>query len=237
MDLGQTNLDRLLDEFEKRWQAGESPVIFEYLDKVPTQQQAEFCRELIAIDVFHRHKHTPEFDQELYREFGSDAVEFAIDEFARLQPVEDTKTPDRRRRVPNNEQISAGSQIGPYRLEKPIGEGGMGTVWLAEQEQPVRRQVAVKLIRSTLENEESVARFDIERQLLAMLDHPNIAKVFDAGTTENGSPFFVMELVDGIPLNRFCDQTKLGYKIVCGYSSGFARQFNTPTRKVSFIAT
>jgi serine/threonine protein kinase/tetratricopeptide (TPR) repeat protein len=100
--------------------------------------------------------------------------------------------------------------IGPYRLIKRIGEGGMGTVYLAEQERPLRRRVALKLIRNGLHTREVLARFEIERQALAMLDHPNIARVFDAGATEpHGHPFFVMEFVDGLAINRYCEERGL----------------------------
>ena len=99
--------------------------------------------------------------------------------------------------------------IGPYKLLQPIGEGGMGEVWMAEQQKPVRRRVALKLIRGDIGTKETVGRFEAERQALAMMDHQNIAKVFDAGTTPNGNPYFVMELVKGIPLTKYCDNNKL----------------------------
>ncbi|MFV1994592.1 MAG: serine/threonine protein kinase, partial [Verrucomicrobiales bacterium] len=100
-------------------------------------------------------------------------------------------------------------QIGPYRLLKPLGEGGMGEVWLADQLEPVRRRVALKLIKPGLNSTEIAARFEAERQALAMMDHSHIAKVFDAGTTEDGRPFFVMELIDGEPITDYCDQRAL----------------------------
>ena len=98
---------------------------------------------------------------------------------------------------------------GRYKLRQAIGEGGMGTVYFAEQIQPVRRQVALKLIRAGMDSRTVLARFESERQALALMDHPNIARVLDAGTTESGHPFFVMELVKGIPLTDFCDQHRL----------------------------
>jgi eukaryotic-like serine/threonine-protein kinase len=97
--------------------------------------------------------------------------------------------------------------IGPFQLR--IGIGGMGEVWMAEQEKPVRRKVALKLIKAGMDTKEVVARFEAERQALAMMDHQNIAKVLDAGTTEDGRPYFVMELVNGIPITQYCDQNKL----------------------------
>jgi serine/threonine protein kinase len=103
----------------------------------------------------------------------------------------------------------AGDFIGPYKLLQKLGEGGMGAVWMAEQEQPVRRRVALKVIKAGMDSAQVVARFEAERQALALMDHPNIAKVLDAGTTEAGRPYFVMELVKGIPITRFCDQEHL----------------------------
>jgi len=103
----------------------------------------------------------------------------------------------------------AGERIGPYKLLQQIGEGGFGTVWMAEQERPVRRRVALKVIKLGMDTKQIVARFEQERQALAMMDHPNIAKVFDAGATPPGRPFFVMELVRGIKITDYCDQAKL----------------------------
>jgi serine/threonine protein kinase/tetratricopeptide (TPR) repeat protein len=98
----------------------------------------------------------------------------------------------------------AGMVIGPYHLLESIGQGGMGEVWLAEQKQPVRRRVAIKLIKAGMGTREVVARFEAERQALAMMDHPAIAKVFDAGSTPDGHPYFVMEYVPGVPITEHC---------------------------------
>ena len=98
-----------------------------------------------------------------------------------------------------------GAQIGPYKLLQRIGEGGFATVYMAEQQTPVVRKVAVKIIKPGMGTEQVIARFEAERQALAMMDHPNIARVLDAGATETGRPFFVMELVKGVPLTEYCD--------------------------------
>jgi serine/threonine-protein kinase len=98
---------------------------------------------------------------------------------------------------------------GKYKLIEEIGEGGMGTVFLAQQTEPVKRLVAVKVIKAGMDSKAVLARFEAERQALAMMDHPNIARVLDAGATEDGRPFFVMELVKGVPITKFCDDRKL----------------------------
>ncbi len=102
-----------------------------------------------------------------------------------------------------------GAKIGRYKLLQQIGEGGCGTVFMAEQEEPVRRRVALKVIKLGMDTKSVIARFQAERQALAMMDHPNIARVLDAGATDSGRPFFVMELVRGIPITRYCDENKL----------------------------
>ncbi|MGI8605171.1 MAG: protein kinase domain-containing protein [Verrucomicrobiales bacterium] len=112
-------------------------------------------------------------------------------EFARFKPEE------------------SADRIGHYKLLQHIGEGGFGTVWMAEQERPVRRRVALKIIKPGMDTKEVIVRFEQERQALALMDHPNIAKVLDAGVTPLGRPFFVMELVRGIRITDFCDQNNL----------------------------
>jgi serine/threonine protein kinase len=114
-----------------------------------------------------------------------------VREFERLKPEE------------------SGESIGPYKLREQIGEGGFGSVWVAEQEKPVRRRVALKIIKLGMDTKEVIARFEQERQALAMMDHPNIAKVLDAGATQHGRPYFVMELVRGMRITDHCDDQKL----------------------------
>jgi serine/threonine protein kinase len=111
--------------------------------------------------------------------------------------------------APEPNESRVGSIIGPYHLLELIGEGGMGLVWLAEQREPVRRRVALKLIKAGMDTRDVVARFQSERQALALMDHPAIAKVFDAGSTPNGRPYFVMEYVAGLPITTYADKHKL----------------------------
>jgi hypothetical protein len=104
---------------------------------------------------------------------------------------------------------AVGSVIDRYKLLQKLGEGGCGVVYMAEQEEPVRRRVALKVIKLGMDTKQVVARFDAERQALAMMDHPNIARVLDAGATDAGRPYFVMELVRGIRITEYCEQNKL----------------------------
>src|ERR1051325_427224 len=102
-----------------------------------------------------------------------------------------------------------GDRIGRYKLLQHIGEGGCGVVFMAEQEEPVRRKVALKIIKPGMDTKSVIARFEAERQALALMDHPSIAKVFDGGAAESGRPYFVMELVRGIKITDYCDQHSL----------------------------
>ena len=105
--------------------------------------------------------------------------------------------------------LEASAAIGPYRLLQLLGEGGMGEVWLAEQTEPMRRRVALKVIKSGMDSKQVIARFEAERQALAMMDHRSIARVFDAGTTPQGRPYFAMEYIQGVPITEHCDRLKL----------------------------
>jgi serine/threonine protein kinase/Flp pilus assembly protein TadD len=104
---------------------------------------------------------------------------------------------------------SSGTVIGPYKLLEQIGEGGMGTVYMAEQSEPVKRKVALKIIKAGMDSRQVIARFEAERQALAIMDHPNIARVLDAGTTDVGRPYFVMDLVKGVLITKYCDEHRL----------------------------
>jgi eukaryotic-like serine/threonine-protein kinase len=124
------------------------------------------------------------------------------------QSVSAAENTDATRTISSGEAV-AGIVIGPYYLLQSIGQGGMGEVWLAEQKEPVRRRVAIKLIKAGMDTREVVARFESERQALALMDHPAIAKVFDAGATPQGRPDFVMEYVNGVPITDYCDKHRM----------------------------
>jgi serine/threonine protein kinase len=130
-----------------------------------------------------------------------------VEELLRFHEAENISLPDQQPVVPL--AIEDEQRIGGYRLLRPLGEGGMGEVFEAEQVEPVRRRVAVKLIKWGMDTREVVARFESERQALALMNHPNIARVFGAGATAKGRPYFVMELVKGIPITDYCDTHRL----------------------------
>jgi hypothetical protein len=110
-----------------------------------------------------------------------------------------------------SEAVLAADRVfaGRFKLRQKLGEGGMGEVWVADQLKPMRRRVALKLVRSGLDSACMLARFEQERQALALMDHPSIAKVLDAGMDETGHPYFAMELIKGIPITKYCDEAKL----------------------------
>src|SRR6266478_119553 len=110
---------------------------------------------------------------------------------------------------PNVSLETPGDRIGHYKLREKVGEGGCGVVYVAEQEEPIRRRVALKVIKLGMDTKQVIARFEAERQALALMDHANIAKVLDGGATDAGRPYFVMELVKGIPITEYCDENKL----------------------------
>ncbi len=132
---------------------------------------------------------------------------------------------------------SPGTQIGPYTLLEQIGEGGMGVVYRAEQQEPVRRTVALKIIKPGMDTRDVIARFQVERQALAMMNHPNIAKVLGAGATESGRPYFVMELVEGVPITEYADQNRLTIRQRLELFRPSVRRSNMPTKKGSSTAT
>ncbi|MEZ6120132.1 MAG: serine/threonine-protein kinase [Pirellulaceae bacterium] len=220
----------LASQFRQAWHAGERPSLHEFLQRVGPAKERELGRILLPIELECRRRLGETLLAEDYRDYGQFYVQLAKDllppdaTLVKLDPESDIvisvdtseKTVDRRsNRIQATETDPARitttipKQIGPYKLLQRIGTGGMGEVWMADQETPVRRRVAVKLIKSGVTDLQVIARFEAERQALAMMDDPNIAKVLDAGTTEDGLPYFVMELVRGVPITKYCDKNKL----------------------------
>jgi serine/threonine protein kinase/tetratricopeptide (TPR) repeat protein len=142
--------------------------------------------------------------------FFQEATSFCRSPFAGLEPVAESKpASDAEADLEFSLTEGLGARIGRYKLLQKIGEGGCGVVYMAEQEEPVRRRVALKVIKLGMDTKNVIARFEAERQALALMDHPNIARVLDAGATETGRPYFVMELVRGIKITDYCDQNHL----------------------------
>ena len=212
-------LDAICDLFEENWSKDERPQFDSYLNRVDESHRDQLLLMLVEIDVDLRRKNDLPVSSSDYEALGNGAIThvdelLSTDMDATMPPGDLNRNSDQPLTAlpAGSNATSPGRMIGPYKLLQQIGEGGMGSVWMAEQEKPVRRRVALKLIRADLGSKEVVARFEAERQALAMMDHQNIARVLDAGTTDDGSPYFVMELVKGIPITQFCDDNKLSIK-------------------------
>jgi eukaryotic-like serine/threonine-protein kinase len=187
-----------VEAFEHAWERGERPRIADHLPQ-RGEIRLPVLVELVQIDRERRAKLGETVPPEVYRREFPELTESLLAGWD----------------VPGTQALPAGavpiaerpgSRIGNYKLLEQIGEGGFGLVFDAEQERPVRRRVALKIIKPGMDTREVVARFEAERQALALMDHPNIARVIDGGTTESGRPYFVMELVRGIPITDYCDQ-------------------------------
>jgi WD40 repeat protein/serine/threonine protein kinase/tetratricopeptide (TPR) repeat protein len=214
-------IDPFIQRFEKAWQSGTPPAIDDFLPKEGPDRLA-VLKELIMVDRERRRQAgTPARAHDYLQRYP---------ELTRHFPTQQQDPPIQAATLTHD---SAGERAGTvvagrYKLLEQIGEGGMGTVWVAEQTQPVRRKVALKLIKAGMDSKTVLARFEAERQALALMDHPNIAKVLDGGTVGQafetdisassqarkpdlhyGRPFFVMEYVKGIPLTKYCDDARL----------------------------
>src|SRR5215813_11469717 len=171
--------------------------IFTEALSVPVERRAAFLDAACGGD--HRLRRTVESllkSHEQIADFLEESPNDAVSQ-ARIAAMEDERSLDR---------------IGRYKLLQRIGEGGCGVVFMAEQEEPVRRRVALKVIKPGMDTASVIARFEAERQALALMDHPSIAKVFDAGATGSGRPYFVMELVRGVKITEYCDEAKLSIR-------------------------
>ena len=198
-ELSAVQLNSICENFEVEYRSGNCPVIEDFLQKVPKPLHESLLAELLAIEIELSAVRTPIKVGEYYRRFPNDEeiVEKVVQ--SHIQGIRETE-------VSGDQSVP---QINNYKLLEQIGEGGFGTVWVADQRGPVRRRVAVKVIKPGMDTRQVVARFEAERQALALMDHPNIAKVLDAGSTSNGRPFFAMDLVDGIAITKSCDQHSL----------------------------
>ncbi len=198
-----SEIDALCDRFDHALVKGDAPRIENFLAETPETARDGLLSELLAMELEYRTKKGDELQQDEYVRRFPEQKRVIAGVFAR----------DATTHYPGKGTISLPVNVPPvlanFRLIEELGRGGMGIVWLAEQDKPVKRRVALKLIKSELNSKDVIARFDAEKQALAMMDHPNIARVLDAGTTDDGRPYFVMELVEGVPITQFCDDNRL----------------------------
>jgi serine/threonine protein kinase len=204
--------DRMADAFEQEWLEGNRPRLQEWLLQVSGSDQVHLARMLFPVEFEQRIKlgEYPHLDE---YEFLSDqlipiAQECLHEVFGGTVP--DPPAGSRLNPALAPLELAPGIKIGPYSLLRPLGRGGMGEVWLAQQNRPVQRQVALKLIKKGFNSQEILARFEAERQALALMSHPNIATILDAGVTPEGQPYFAMEYVEGSSITKYCNQNSLG---------------------------
>src|ERR1043166_1512962 len=187
----------------------ERAIFIEALEKGTAHQRSLYLEEACAGDLALRRRGDALLEShELAGSFLGKPVPERLAEHD-ANPQDESRNPHLVGTVSEPIRERAGGVIGPYKLMEQIGEGGMGLVFVAEQQHPVRRKVAIKVIKPGRGTREVIARFEAERQALALMDHPNIAHVFDAGATESGRPYFVMELVRGIRITDYCGQKSL----------------------------
>lgn len=197
-----SEIDRLCDRFDQKMLSGQSPRIEEFMAEASEAAREGLLVELLAMEIEHRVSRGDEPRLEEYAPRFPDHPD-VIGRVFRLDTKQTwiARTPSSPDHVPPT--------LANFDVIRELGRGGMGVVWLAEQTQPVKRRVALKQIKRELTSKEVIARFEAEKRALALMDHPNIARVLDAGATDDGQPYFVMELVDGIPLTQYCDDNKL----------------------------
>ena len=201
----QNKIQQIASEFKTRWNSEEKIDFNWFLEQIDARYRNRLLRVLIELDIANRKSSAKSVNASDYAHLSNDAETIAGDLLTSFQGQHPPTGQFRSR-------YKSGQEIGAYKLVEQIGEGGMGAVWLADQEKPVRRRVAIKLIKNDVSSADTIARFQAERQALAMMNHPNIAKVLDAGTTENGNPYFVMEFVDGIRITDYCDNNQLSVR-------------------------
>ncbi|MDP1563329.1 MAG: protein kinase [Pirellulaceae bacterium] len=203
-------IDALGDRFDQELLKGDAPRMEDFLTDAPEAVRDELLAELLAMELEYRSQQSenPQPDDYLQRFPQQHRLVAAVFENLAKRTV---PTSARMARVgdANFAPTDVPPNLDNFQLIEVIGRGGMGVVWRADQLRPVKRRVALKLIKSEFQSRDVLARFDAEKQTLAMMDHPNIARVLDAGTTPDGRPYFVMELVDGIPITQYCDEKKL----------------------------
>ncbi len=216
----QLQLDAGISDFERQLRSDQHPRIEDFVAKQAGALRARLLEELLALELeYSAPTDRAQAKSEYLRRFPDDrqAVERCVDRYLAPDATADSDANPNAGSAGEAELWQTwqhhpegpGTTVGPYKLLEKIGEGGFGSVYIAEQKKPVRRRVAVKIIKLGMDTREVVARFEAERQALALMEHPNIAKVFDAGATASGRPYFAMELVRGEPITDYCDKKRL----------------------------
>lgn len=209
----EVDFELLAQRFDAQWRNGQAPQIGSLLSPLDEAGRLELLKLVIPIDIDHRLRSGQSVDPSIYDSLGEYAVQVARSELSKRNLVAH-QTQTRINSIgyvpPTPIDWTVPSSIGPYKLLTKLGEGGMGEVWMADQSEPVKRRVALKLIKRGIGSRETISRFEAERQALALMNHPNIAKILDAGATPEGQPYFAMELVQGMPLTTYCDEKMLG---------------------------
>jgi len=210
-------VDEIGDRFEAAWRSGSAPQIEDFLQDLPGDTQYELLLALIELDIHFRSQAGAAPDLEHYAARFPDCAPLIRQKLhsshgkTMVPQHGDPVDSDEAEGTQSVRQSSSSSRrVGPFKVLEKLGEGGMGEVYVADQLEPVKRRVALKLIRSGLDHAQTIARFEAERQALAMMDHPHIARVLDAGITPEGQPYFAMELVRGISITKYCDRNRLG---------------------------
>jgi tetratricopeptide (TPR) repeat protein len=197
------------DRFEAAWKAGQRPRIEDHLAAVPEPERPELLRELILLEIdYRRSAGDPPQAEELLARFPGLDPTWLAGALSGAPTLPTTVSPAPPAGEPEDPLLDR--RIGPYLIEQRVGSGGMGSVYKALRQDAYRQQVALKVIRPGLDGEEILRRFRTERQVLAELQHPHIARLLDGGATDDGRPYFVMEYIDGEPLDRYCERRRLG---------------------------
>lgn len=199
--MSDINLEAICAEYTEAYQKGQNPQLKDWLNRVPANQQAELFRKLLALELSQTEVESKRKSLEDYLAEFPDFSVTTVQVFTEQSQGTVDWQP--------SPQSQVKLKIGSFRFLQVIGKGGMGTVWLAEREGPIKQRVAVKLIKGLDKYEEKLKRFDIERQALSLMNHINIARVVDLGSTETGVPYFAMEYVPGLPLTTYCNRNGL----------------------------
>jgi tetratricopeptide (TPR) repeat protein len=203
--------DEACDRFEAAWKAGQRPRLEDHLAAVPEAERPTLLRELLLLEIDYRRLagEQPNVDELLARFPAVNRAWLSGVLSQAALPATPPATVSVAPPATEPEDALIGRRIGPYRIEQRLGSGGMGSVYRALREDAYRQQVAVKVIRPGLDSDDLLHRFRTERQVLAELQHPHIARLLDGGSTDDGRPYFVMEYIDGEPLDRYCDRHQL----------------------------